>query len=81
MSLRPSGAAIGGFEDAAVGAAEGAVLIEALLLLPEGGIDDVGVLGIDADVVAAGVVVLESTFSKLAPPSVERKMPRSGLGP
>ena len=55
--LPPVIAAVGGFVDAAVGAAESAVLHETLLLLPHGGVDDVGILGIDADVVAAGVFV------------------------
>ena len=55
----PVVAAVGGFEDAAVGAAKRSVLHEALLLLPEGGVDGVGIFGIDAHVVAAGVFVLE----------------------
>src|ERR1035438_9212493 len=55
----PVGAAVGGFEDAAAGAGKRPVLHEPLLLLPQGGIDNVGVLGIDAHVVAARVFVLE----------------------
>src|SRR5208282_5381699 len=57
--LLPGRAAIGGFEDAAAGAAERPILGESLLLLPERGVDDAWIRGIDADVVAAGVFVLE----------------------
>ena len=58
VSLLPGGAAVGGFENAAIGAAERAVFRESLLLLPQRGVDGVGVARIDAHVVAAGVFVL-----------------------
>ena len=38
--------------------------IEALLLLPQRGVDGVGILGIDAHVVAAGVLVLDTAPSR-----------------
>src|ERR1019366_7672576 len=51
-------AAVGGFVDAAIVAAESAILHESLLLLPQRGVDRVGILGIDVDIVAAGVFVV-----------------------
>src|ERR1019366_3256770 len=50
----PGIAAVGGFEDAATGAGKRPVLHETLLLLPQGGVDNVGVLGIETHVAAAG---------------------------
>src|SRR5260370_36391439 len=51
--------AVSRFEDAAGGAGKRSVLHEALLLLPQSGINNVGIPGIDAHVVTAGVFVLE----------------------
>ena len=55
----PGRAAVDRLEDAAVGAAPRAVLPRSLALLPHRRVDDVGVGGIDVDVLAAGVLVLE----------------------
>ena len=55
----PRRAAVGRLEDAAVGALPRAVFPRPLPLLPHRGVDDVGVGGIDVDVLAAGVHVLE----------------------
>ena len=52
-------AAVDRLEDAAVGAAPGAVLPRALALLPQRRVDDVRIGGIDVDVLAAGVLVDE----------------------
>ena len=54
----PGIAAVGRFEDAAVGPAKRPVFEEALLLLPERGVDGVGLARVEPDVVAAGVFVL-----------------------
>src|SRR6185437_4485499 len=65
--LVPGGAAVGGFEDAAAGAVEAEVFGEALLLLPECGVDDLRILRINGDVVGAGVLVLiEDLLERLA---------------
>ena len=56
--LLPGVAAVGGLEDAAVGAVPFAVLPRAFARLPQCGIDDVGVRGIDLHIVAADVLVL-----------------------
>src|SRR6185437_9090571 len=58
----PGAAAVRGLEDAAFGAAELLAFDVALLLLPQPGIDDVRVAGIDAHVVAADVLVLVQHF-------------------
>ena len=62
QSLRerlPCRTAVSRLEDPAVGAVPGAVFPWSLPLLPHRGVDDVGVGGIDVDVLAAGVGVLE----------------------
>ena len=65
--LLPGGATVDGSIDAAIGAAEGSVFIEALLLLPERGVENGRVSGIEAHVVAAGVFVfVENLFEVLA---------------
>ena len=56
--LLPRRATIGGLEDAVAAAAEALSLDEALLLLPERGVHDVGVLRIDAHIIGARVFVL-----------------------
>ena len=57
--LLPRRAAVGGLEDPAVRALPRAVLPRTLPLLPHRRVDDVRVRGIDVDVLAAGVLVLE----------------------
>ena len=54
----PGIAAIGRLEDAVPGAAEPLSLDEALLLLPQRRVDDVGIARVDTNVIAAGVLVL-----------------------
>ena len=56
---RPGLAAVRRLEQAAVGPVPGAVLPRPLPLFPQGRVDDVRVRGIDVDVLAAGVLVLE----------------------
>ena len=56
--LLPGGPSVGGLEDPVAAAAEPASLVECLLLLPEGRVDGGRIRGVDADVVAAGVLVL-----------------------
>src|SRR6185436_4560441 len=60
--LLPVRSAVNRLEDAAVVrlcvAAEPSAFDVALLLLPERGVDDIGIAGIDANVVAADVLVL-----------------------
>ena len=56
--LFPRRAAVGRFKDAAVRAAECAVLEKPLLLMPQRGVNRVRIFRIDADVVTAGVFVL-----------------------
>src|SRR4029078_747557 len=69
--LLPGRATVGGLEDpaavAVLVAAESAALDVALLLLPQRGVDDVRIGGIDPHVVAAGVLVLvEDLLERLA---------------
>ena len=54
----PGGAAVGGFEEAAVGAGEGAVLPGTLLRLPEDGVDGLGIARVEGEVDGAGAFVL-----------------------
>src|SRR5579875_743559 len=54
-NLLPGVAAVSGFEQAASGAAPGAVLPRTLTRLPKSGVDDVGVVGIDLHIGAAHV--------------------------
>ena len=54
----PGGAAIGGFEEAAVRAGEGAVFPGALLRLPEDGVDGLGIARVEGEIDGAGVFVL-----------------------
>ncbi len=54
----PGGAAVGGFEEAAVGAGEGAVLPGCLLRLPEDGVDGLGIARVEGEVDGAGAFVL-----------------------
>ena len=65
--LGPGGAAVAGFENAHAGAAESLAFDEALLLLPERGVDDVRVAGIEAHFIGARVVVLEQHLLEGAP--------------
>ena len=69
--LRPRLPAVGRFEDAAAGAAPRAVLPRPLAFLPQRRVDDVGIRGIDIDVLAAGVGILVEDFLKRLP-AVER---------
>ena len=54
----PGGAAIGGFEKAAVGSGECAVLPRSLLRLPEHGVDGLGIARVEGEVHGAGALVL-----------------------
>src|ERR1035438_6054884 len=54
----PGGAAIGGFEEAAVGAGERAVLPRTLLRLPEDGVYGLGIAWVEGEVDGAGALVL-----------------------
>src|SRR5205823_5477870 len=69
--LRPRRAAVGRLEDAVACATEALPLDEALLLLPERGVDDARVRRVDADVVAARVLVLVEHLLE-RPPAVGR---------
>ncbi len=62
--LLPRRSAVGGFIDAALRAAERAVLVESLLLLPQRRVHDIRILGIDPHIVAADVLVLVKYFLK-----------------
>src|SRR5207237_419135 len=62
--LMPGRTAVGRLEDPAARAAEGAALDEALLLLPERGVDRVRIARIDPDVVGARVFVLVENLLK-----------------
>ena len=60
----PGRAAVGRFEDAAVGAVPGAVLPRTLTRLPQTRVDDVGIPRIELEVRRAGVLVLVEHFLK-----------------
>ena len=64
--LRPGRATVDRFVEAAARAAKRAAFDEALLLLPERGVDDGGIARVDLHVVGAGVLVLVENFLKTA---------------